>query len=142
MVAATIANGGVRMRPQLVKALTAADLSTVKGFTPADAGRAVDETVASQLTDLMTAAEVHAGGGSVAGRPIASKTGTAEHGEDSRTSVPYTWYIAFVPGADVAVAVCIESGPGVTVGTVGATYAAPIGREVLTALADRPGAPR
>ena len=34
----------------------------------------------------------------------------------------------------VAVAVAIESGPGITRDTVGATYAAPIGREVLGAL--------
>lgn len=143
MVAATVSNGGVRMKPQLVKSLTAPDLSTVKGFTPADAGRAIDEDVAGQLTELMTAAEGHAAqSGSSSGLRIASKTGTAEHGEDSRSSVPYTWYIAFVPGSDVAVAVCVESGPGVSTGTVGATYAAPIGREVLGALVNRPGAPR
>ena len=38
------------------------------------------------------------------------------------------------PGRDVAVAVALESGPGIDRGTVGATYAAPIGREVLGAL--------
>ena len=146
MVAGTVSNGGVRMKPQLVKSLLGPDLSTIKGFTPADAGRAVSDEVAGQLTDLMTAAENHAAGngsgGGIPGVQIASKTGTAEHGEDSRSSVPYTWYIAFVPGKDVAVAVCLESGPGITQGTVGATYAAPIGREVLGSVVSHQEAPR
>ena len=133
MVAATVSNGGVRMQPQLVKTLTAPDLSVVKGFTPRDAGRALTDEQAGTLTELMVGAEAHAGGG-LPGVTIASKTGTAEHGVDASESIPYTWYIAFVPGRDVAVAVALESGPGISRGTVGATYAAPIGREVLGAL--------
>ena len=46
---------------------------------------------------------------------------------------PYTWYIAFIPGRDVAVAVMVEGGPGVGLGSVGATVAGPIGRAVLKA---------
>ena len=133
MVAATVSNGGVRMQPQLIKTLTAPDLSVVQGYTPRDAGRALSDDQAATLTELMIGAEQNAGGG-LPGVTIASKTGTAEHGVDSSASVPYLWYIAFVPGQDVAVAVAIESGPGITRGAVGADYAAPIGREVLGAL--------
>lgn len=136
MVAATVSNGGVRMEPQLVKSLLAPDLSVVEGFTPEDAGRALTDEQAGTLTELMVGAEANAAGsgGSIPGVTIASKTGTAEHGVDSGESIPYTWYIAFVPGQDLAVSVAIESGPGITRDTVGATYAAPIGREVLGAL--------
>ncbi|AWH94194.1 penicillin-binding transpeptidase domain-containing protein [Dietzia psychralcaliphila] len=133
MVAATVSNGGVRMQPQLIRSLTAPDLSVVQGFTPEDAGRALTDDQAGTLTELMEGAERNAGGG-LPGVTIASKTGTAEHGVDADESIPYTWYIAFVPGQDVAVAVAIESGPGITRDTVGSTYAAPIGREVLGAL--------
>jgi peptidoglycan glycosyltransferase len=133
MVAATVSNGGVRMEPQLIKTLTAPDLSVVQGFTPRDAARALTDEQAGTLTEMMVAAEQGAGGG-LPGVTVASKTGTAEHGVDSSESIPYTWYIAFVPGRDVAVAVAIESGPGVDRSTVGSTYAAPIGREVLGAL--------
>ncbi|WP_291081287.1 penicillin-binding transpeptidase domain-containing protein [Dietzia sp. UBA5065] len=133
MVAATVSNGGVRMEPQLIKSLTAPDLSLVQAFTPRDAGRALTDEQAGTLTELMVGAEANAGGG-LSGVTIASKTGTAEHGVDSSESIPYTWYIAFVPGQDVAVAVAIESGPGITRDTVGATFAGPIGREVLGAL--------
>jgi len=81
----------------------------------------------------MITAEKYAGGGGKLDIPVASKTGTAEHGTDSSKSVPYTWYIAFVPGYDVAVAVMVEKGPGVSRGAVGATVAGPIGRAVLKA---------
>lgn len=137
MVAATVSNGGVRMEPQLVKSLTAPDLSVVKGFTPSEAERAVTDEQAGTLTELMVGAEQHAAssaGGEIPGVTIASKTGTAEHGPGDDGTVPYTWYIAFVPGQDLAVAVAIESGPGITSDTVGATYAGPIGREVLGSL--------
>ena len=133
MVAATISNGGVRIQPQLIKALTAPDLSVVEGFTPEDAGRALTDEQAGTMTELMIGAEANAGGG-LPGVTVASKTGTAEHGVDASESIPYTWYIAFVPGEDIAVAVAIESGPGISRDTVGATYAAPIGREVMGAL--------
>ena len=133
MVAATVANNGVRMEPQLVRSLLAPDLTTVEGFTPEQVGRAVDEGIAAELTSLMLDAERNTGGG-VPGVEIASKTGTAEHGASAEGSAPYTWYIAFVPGEDVAVAVAVESGPGVDRSSTGAQVAAPIGREVISAL--------
>lgn len=132
MMAASVSNNGVRMKPQLIRRLQAPNLSTVEEMKPEEAGEAVSPEIASTLTDMMKASEAHSGGG-IPGVEIASKTGTAEHGEGD-SNVPYTWYIAFVPGRDVAVAVCIESGPGITSDTVGATVAGPIGREVLGAL--------
>src|SRR5699024_6256832 len=122
-------NGGVRMEPQLVRSLLAPDLSVVEGFSPDDAGRALTDEQAGTLTELMVGAENHAAGsagGPVPGLTIASKTGTAEHGSGEDGTAPYTWYIAFVPGQDLAVSVAIESGPGITSDTVGATYAGPI----------------
>ena len=132
MMAASVSNNGMRMKPQLIRRLQASNLSTVEEMKPEEVGEAVSPEIASTLTDMMKASEAHSGGG-IPGVEIASKTGTAEHGEGD-SSVPYTWYIAFVPGRDVAVAVCIESGPGITSDTVGATVAGPIGREVLGAL--------
>lgn len=138
MVAATIANGGVRMEPQLIKKLQGPNLASVQELRPRKAAEAVSGEIADQLTQMMRESERHSvsatGAGAAAGIEIASKTGTAEHGDDSRSSVPYTWYIAFAPGQDVAVAVCIESGPGISNNTVGATVAAPIGREVIASV--------
>ena len=43
---------------------------------------------------------------------IAAKTGTAEHGDDPKTTPPHVWYVAFAPAEDpqVAVAVLVEDG--------------------------------
>lgn len=138
IIAATIANNGVRMKPYLVKAETAQDLSVLYEAKPKELNRAVSEKVAKQLTKLMITAEQYAGGANKLNVPVASKTGTAEHGTDSKNSIPYTWYIAFVPGHDVAVAVMIEDGAGVNHGSVGATIAGPVGRAVLKAALGQP----
>lgn len=138
IIAATIANNGVRMKPYLVENETAQDLSVIYEAKPKELNRAVSEKIAKQLTKLMITAEQYAGGGNKLNVPVASKTGTAEHGTDSKNSIPYTWYIAFVPGHDVAVAVMIEGGGGVNRGSVGATVAGPVGRAVLKASLGEP----
>lgn len=133
IIAATIANNGVRMKPFMVATETSQDLTILHETKPKELNRAISIDVAHQLTDLMITAEQYAGGGNKLGIPVASKTGTAEHGANSKDSIPYTWYIAFVPGYDIAVAVMVEKGPGVGQGAVGATTAGPIGRAVLQA---------
>lgn len=136
VVAATIANGGVRMEPQLIRRLQAPNLATVEEMRPKEAGQAVSPEIAGQVTEMMRAAEEHASAatGGLPGIDVASKTGTAEHGAKEEMLPPYTWYIAFAPGNDVAVAVCIESGPGITRNSVGATVAGPIGRDVIASV--------
>src|SRR5262249_59645487 len=49
MVAATIANGGVRMQPQLVKNILAPDMSSISHFSPQEApgGPALSKDVAA-----------------------------------------------------------------------------------------------
>ena len=105
MVAATIANGGVEMQPQLVKAILAPDFSTIQGFTPQTMNNNVmSSQVASEITDMMEASEQNSGTvNKLPDLTIASKTGTAEHGNDPKNTQPYGWYVAFAPGKDVAV---------------------------------------
>lgn len=129
VIAATIANGGKRMEPHLISKITGANLETLKTTRPREAGEAVPENIAQQLTDLMKDAELYAGGES----SIASKTGTAEHGEDSRNSNPHAWYIAFSLTGDVAVAVLVENGGNAGQAATGGSVAAPIGRAVIHA---------
>ncbi|WCZ35616.1 Penicillin-binding protein A [Corynebacterium heidelbergense] len=125
--AATIANGGVRMQPHLIHQITGADLKPLRTYTPKVADRAISKEVADQEKELMLAAEKWANGQS----NIASKTGTAEHGEDSRSSKPHTWYIAFSTEADVAVAVLVENGGDLGQEATGNSVAGPIGRAVI-----------
>ncbi|EKF25933.1 penicillin-binding protein A [Mycolicibacterium hassiacum DSM 44199] len=135
MVAATIANKGVTMRPYLVESLRGPDLANIATTAPEQERRAVSEQVADTLTDLMVAAEQGTQQkGAIAGVQIASKTGTAEHGTDPRNTPPHAWYIAFAPAQapKVAVAVLVENG-GNRLSATGGAVAAPIGRATIAA---------
>ncbi|GAB3009540.1 D,D-transpeptidase PbpA [Mycobacterium bourgelatii] len=134
-VAATIANGGIVMRPYLVDSLKGPDLSNISTTAPTQQRRAVSPQVASKLTELMIGAEKSAQQkGAIPGVQIASKTGTAEHGTDPRHTPPHAWYIAFAPAhaPKVAVAVLVENG-GDRLSATGGALAAPIGRAVIEA---------
>lgn len=137
MIAATVANGGIRMQPYLVDKLQAADLRTLFTTQPSTINEPITADQAATLTQLMVESERNTAG---AGGPlsIASKTGTAEHGGESPT--PFSWYIAFGPSSNarIAVAVIVENGdPGAA--STGGEVAAPIGRAVINALVGGPG---
>ncbi len=135
LIAATIANGGVMMRPFLVSSLKAPDLANLAATIPIQQRRAVSPQVATKLRDLMVAAEQNTQQkGAIPGVQIASKTGTAEHGADPRNTPPHAWYIAFAPAQapKVAVAVLVENG-GDRLSATGGAVAAPIGRAVIAA---------
>ncbi|RMI34125.1 peptidoglycan D,D-transpeptidase FtsI family protein [Nocardia stercoris] len=136
IVAATVANGGVRMEPHLVDQLQGPDLSVLSQTKPVSVGQAVSAPVASQLTSLMLASEQATTGGTQP-RPyqIASKTGTAEHGDDPRNTPPHAWYIAFAPAQNpkIAIAVIVENGGDRALAATGGSVAAPIARSVLDA---------
>ncbi len=137
MIAATIANGGQRMAPHLVKEIQSADLSTVDSTAPDRLGRAMPSGVASTITGMMIAAEERTqGGGKIPGVQIAAKTGTAEHGETPKETPPHNWYVAFAPANDpqVAVAVLVESGGDRGLEATGGSVAAPIGRAVIASM--------
>ncbi|MDU0479555.1 penicillin-binding protein 2 [Staphylococcus chromogenes] len=133
VVAATVANGGKRMEPHLVSEVQGADLKTIKKINPKEMNEACDKDTATKLTELMRGSEKLTAG--YRGDDIASKTGTAEHGEDSRNSNPHAWYIAFGPSkdADVAVAVVVKNGGDRGQAATGGSVAAPIGRAVIDA---------
>lgn len=135
MVAATIANDGVTMRPYLIDSLRGPDLTNISTTAPVEERRAVSPQIAATLTDLMVGAEqVTQQKGAIAGVQIASKTGTAEHGSDPRNTPPHAWYIAFAPAQAprVAVAVLVEDG-GDRLSATGGALAAPIGRATIAA---------
>jgi peptidoglycan glycosyltransferase len=136
MIAATIANGGVRMKPQLVRNILAPDLSVIDGFQPEQADTAMSGTTASKVRDMMVAAEnSYRNEGKIKGVSIAAKTGTAEHGADPKNTPPHGWYVAFAPADNpqVAVAVLVENGGNEGLEATGGSLAAPIGRAVIGA---------
>ncbi len=133
VIAATIANDGVRMQPQLVHNVLAPDFSSIEGFHAREVGEAMSRQTAEQITAMMIASEERTrGGGKIPGVTIASKTGTAEHGDGK---APHAWYVAFAPAENpqVAVAVVVEDGGDRGAEATGASVAAPIGRAVIAA---------
>ncbi|WP_433197133.1 peptidoglycan D,D-transpeptidase FtsI family protein [Nocardia sp. CA-107356] len=135
VIAATVANGGVRMEPYLVDQLQGPDLSELSKNKPVSVGQAVSAQVASTLTNLMIASEDNTVGHGQTRYQIASKTGTAEHGSNPRNTPPHAWYIAFAPAQTpkIAIAVIVENGGDRALAATGGSVAAPIARAVLDA---------
>lgn len=131
-VAATIANGGVLMRPTFVQEATDPDGRTVTELDPSEQGRAVSGEAAAQVAEMMTAVtrEGTATGLSVAGTEFGGKTGTAEIDIPGRINRP--WFIGFAPADNprIAVAAMLERCTGCSGGSV----AGPIATEVMEAL--------
>jgi peptidoglycan glycosyltransferase len=130
-VAATVANGGVLMRPHLTDRIVDPDGRTVRRIEPERVRRAMSPEAARQLGSMMSDV-VGEGTGTAAqlsGISVAGKTGTAElTGGGLRNQV---WFIGFAPVSKprVAIAVTIEDQP-----CCGGTVAAPVAREVLQEL--------
>jgi peptidoglycan glycosyltransferase len=130
MVSATIANGGLVMRPYVVERVVAPDGSTVTKTRPEALGRAVSTNTASDVANMMEQV-VRGGTGTAAqisGVRVAGKTGTAETGANH---VNTTWFICFAPVENprVAVAVVLEHQHA-----TGGTTAAPIAKSIMEAL--------
>ncbi len=139
LVASTVANDGVLMRPRLVSALTGED----------GAGRTLD---ASEWRRVLSAGDAQAiqaamqqavegdlgrqftRGAKVAGIPTAGKSGTAELGGSGE---PHSWFIGFAPveRPQIAIAVIVEQGGR------GGERAAPLAGTLMTAFFDLYGRP-
>jgi penicillin-binding protein A len=130
MVAATIANGGVVMKPYVVEKVVAPDGSEVTKTKPDALGRAVDANHAAEVARMMELV-VQGGTGTAAQIPgirVAGKTGTAESGVRGTNT---TSFMSFAPADNprVAVAVLLERQSG-----TGGTTAAPIAKQIMEAL--------
>ena len=133
MIAATVANGGVTMKPYLIDQVTASDLSVVAQTQPQELAQPISATVAGYEKQMMIAVVQDQGGTGFAynqsalnGLEIAGKTGTAETGVSSQPDAVFT---AFAPADNpkIAVGVMIEGGG------YGAAAAEPIAVAVIKA---------
>jgi peptidoglycan glycosyltransferase len=130
MVAATVANGGVVMRPAVVERIVGPAGKTVSKLKPDALGRAIKASSARDLVTMMQA--VVAGGtgkaAAIPGVSVAGKTGTAETGRQGVNTVSF---IGFAPAEQprVAVAVFVEGQQ-----STGGETAAPIAKEVMQAI--------
>jgi penicillin-binding protein A len=114
LVAATVANDGVLMKPHLVTALTGSSPGArtidpevwrrvLSSSDDAAVKAAMEQAVEGRLGRLFTT------GAAVPGIPTAGKSGTAQLGG---TGEPHSWFIGFAPvdHPTVAIAVLVEQG--------------------------------
>ena len=133
-VAATVANGGVRMEPHLTNRIVDEDGRTVERIAPKVAERVMDASSARELTTMMSnvVREGTGVGAALEGIEVAGKTGTAEIDIQRRINQP--WFIGFAPleRPRVAVAVTVERVQGPQ--SQGGAVAAPIAKQVMQEL--------
>jgi penicillin-binding protein A len=126
LIGATIAGGGNEPRPYIVREVVTGGIAE-SSSGPATLASPVSPETAAKVTKMMVAV-VERGTGTPAQLPhvtVAGKTGTATN----PLGRSHAWFVAFAPADHprVAVSIVVEN-----VG-YGATYAAPIAREVIRA---------
>jgi peptidoglycan glycosyltransferase len=133
LVASAVANQGVIMKPHVLAAVRDSEGNVVRQGRAEPWMRALSADNAAKLRDMMVGV-VQGGTGTRAAIPgvqVAAKTGTAQTGNNTA----HAWMVAFAP-ADaprVAVAVLVESQPGLGDNATGGRVAAPIAQAVMRA---------
>lgn len=129
LVAATIANDGVMMKPYLVKQVTNSKGDSIKSINPEKITSVMSSDNAKYMKDLMrgVVTDGTGGGASVENLQVCGKTGTADHHDEGKNAPPHSWFIGFAPysNPNVAVAVIVEDGG------VGGGIAAEIAGEMM-----------
>ena len=115
LVASTIANDGIMMKPMLVKEILSTNGRVVKTINPEQIGEIISKENSSIIKDYMRDVVKRGTGESaaVSGIEVCGKTGTADH--DDKPDVeekPHSWFIGFAPYNDpqIAFAVIVEEG--------------------------------
>lgn len=137
LVAGAIANKGIAMKPHFMSEIRDNEGDVVNRYVPSKWLQAIPADVADALTQMMIGV-VNGGTATriaIPGIQVAAKTGTAQTvGKNA-----HAWIVGFAPAdaPKIAVAVIVESQPGVSEAT-GGRVAAPIARAVIQAALGAP----
>lgn len=127
MIASTVANGGMMMKPYVVDRIENADGGSVKRFTPQIITKPMTPEEADYIASMMRMVVTDGTATKLKGidEEVAGKTGSA----DNDKGKAHAWFIGYAPFEDpeIAVSVVVEN-----VGT-GSDYAVPIARKVFDA---------
>ncbi|HEX6263625.1 MAG TPA: penicillin-binding protein 2 [Actinomycetota bacterium] len=134
LVAGSIGNGGVMMRPRLVMEIRDPSGRVIERFDPEVYGTPLSGGNARALTQMMVSvvSSGTATGAQIPGVSVAGKTGTAQTAEGQP---PHAWFIAFAPAEQpsVAVAVVVLGRGNLSSEATGGAIAAPIAKAVMEA---------
>lgn len=129
LITATVANGGVMMKPYLVDHIESYDGGVVSKNSPSKYGRLMTAEEASILSEYMEETVTSGTGTKLNGYSfsVAGKTGSAEYGSDS--SGTHSWFVGYsnVENPDLVVAVIAEDGGA------GSDTAVPIALQIFQA---------
>jgi len=138
LVAGSIGNGGVMMRPRLVMEIRDPSGRVIERYEPEEYSRPLSGGNARALTQMMVSvvSSGTATGAQISGVSVAGKTGTAQTAEGQD---PHAWFIAFAPAErpTVAVAVVVLNGGDLGSEATGGAIAAPIAKAVMEAALER-----
>lgn len=128
MITATVANGGIMMKPYCIEQVQTYDGDVVSKTSPAKYKRLMTTEEARVLTEYMTATVTEGTATSLNWYDftVAGKTGSAEYGANGREGT-HSWFVGFsnVEDPDLVVAVIAEDG-----GT-GSETAVPIAAQIF-----------
>ena len=131
MMSSAIANNGVQMKPNMVKAVRSNSLSTLYDFSAEQLRQSTSPDVAHQVRDWMVSDVDNgiASGAKIDGTKVAGKTGTAETGTAGNNEA---WFTGFAPADDpqLAVAIVYEDVDAVT----GAQLTSPGAKQLFEAV--------
>ncbi|HUG88213.1 MAG TPA: penicillin-binding protein 2 [Actinomycetota bacterium] len=138
LVAGSIGNGGVMMRPRLVAEIRDPSGRVIERYEPEEYSRPLSTGNAGALAQMMRAV-VDSGtatGAQISGVSVAGKTGTAQTVEGQ---APHAWFIAFAPAErpTIAVAVVVLGRGDLGNEATGGAVAAPIAKAVMEAALER-----
>ncbi len=149
---ATLSNGGIRYRPQLIKEIRGPGGEIITEFKPVETGRSLGGKAAYRLINeglIAAVQDKHGTGGmaKVEGLTVAGKTGTAQvvrlskYRHLAEEDIPYkyrdhAWFTCFAPAEapEIAVTVLVEHG------LHGGSGAGPIAKLVLETYFDKEAA--
>ncbi|WP_125154012.1 peptidoglycan D,D-transpeptidase FtsI family protein [Clostridium rectalis] len=114
LVASTIANDGIMMKPYIVNEVISHNEDSLKRIKPESIGQITTREIAGTIKGYMRGV-VTEGSGSAAdveGLKVCGKTGTADHKKEGSGAKPHSWFIGFAPyeNPQVALAVIVEDG--------------------------------
>ena len=134
LIASAVANDGLMPQPRIVSEVRDSQGRVAREFGVRTVRRAISESSAAALTQMMIAV-VNSGTGyraAIPGIQVAGKTGTATNGEGR---APNAWFTAFAPAQDpkIAVSVIVLDGGDLGSEATGGQIAAPIVKQLIEA---------